>query len=105
MMDACGRSQLFRIEGFRHVVVCSGAQAFYDILSSPFGREQYDVGRRKTLRLAYLLADLDAVHIRHHPVQDDQLRRVLALNRLPRVAAVGGGRNVIPPSQEGCFEK
>ena len=79
--------QLAGVEGLGHIVI--GAQLQADDLVHVVGAGGED-DDGDVARLAQLAADLEAVHLRHHDVEDDQVGLV-GLDLLQRLTAVIGG--------------
>src|SRR5258707_794449 len=71
--------QFIGVERLGDVVVGARFHALDKIFSLTLGRKEKNVDVRGTASLAHLAANLDAIHLRHHPVENGQPRRVLLL--------------------------
>src|SRR5882724_8154047 len=85
------------IEGFGEIVIGARLETPDQILFRVFsGREKYVlVGSLVTL--SNLAAQLQAIDRRHHPIENQQLRRGLLLKNVPGSCAVFRNRNQVPP--------
>ncbi len=95
--------ELGRMEWLSNVVVRSGVHARdHRIRIGVSGQKKnIDVRAAGTANLA---ADLEAVHDRHHPVQNGYLRPIIRLQDLPGLAAIRHYRHLIAACLEACFE-
>ncbi len=101
--------ELVGVEGLGDVVVGAGLQAFDEILPVAARGQQQQVGIALAIRdpgvLADQPADLGAAQAGHHPVEDGELRRMVAAQDLPGGGAVAHRDHVVTPLTQGRFEE
>jgi len=88
--------QFLEVEGLGNIVVSTGLQACNDVFLSVFDGEHDDIGGWGTGRSANLPANHYAVHSRHQPVKDNQLRSIFRLKQLPCLATIAGNPTWYP---------
>ena len=88
---AHARDELARVERLRHVVVGADLEAD-DLVDVLVARGQHQ--HRQVAGLPDALADLDAVDVGQHQVEDDE-RRLLRLDELQRLGAARGRADVV----------
>src|SRR5208337_1236267 len=75
--------QFSRLERLGDVIVCPSLHGSDEVFASRLRSENQDIGIRKALTGADAPAHLDAVHTRHHPIEDRQPRAVFVLQSAP----------------------
>ena len=95
--------ELGRVEWLSNVVVRTGVHARDDRIRVGVSgqKKNIDVGAAGTANLA---TDLEAVHDRHHPVQNGYLRTIIRLEDLPGLAAIRHDRHLVAACLEACLE-
>ena len=79
------------VEGLDHVIVCAQLKAQHLVEGLALGRQHHDRG---IAQLADAAADLEAVHLGHHHIQQHHIRLEL-VEFLKALFAVVGGRDLI----------
>ena len=81
----------------RHVVIRACVHAIHQVLGIGTGGEQENINIRFAVVSADAAADFDAVHARHHPVENGQPRCVGRLKDRESGHAVGDGNDLESP--------
>ncbi len=92
--------ELAHVDGLGQVVVGAGLEGLDDVGLALLRRQQQDVAVLALRGRAQAPADLDAVEAGHHPVEQHQPRRVVALKDRPGLLPVGHDGRVVPPTLE-----
>ncbi len=98
-------SQLLAIQWLRKILVGARSHTLQQVLLAP-KRRQEDEERVAPGRIkpADPAAELDPVHIRHHPVADDDLDPWGALEDVPGLSAVFRHQTLVPEPLDGLSE-
>ena len=78
-----------KVDRFRHIVVCTQRQRCHGVGALPVCGHHDDGQGRGRMRLADGLQHLDAVHVGHHDVEQDQVERLLRDQLQSRTPARG----------------
>jgi hypothetical protein len=85
------------------VLVAAGLEARHDVLGIRLGRDEDDRREGQRCVRTEAPANLESVHLRHHDVQEDQVRLHL-LSGSERGLAVGGGHDVVSVGGEARLQ-
>src|SRR5439155_263902 len=96
--------ELLMVERLGDVVVRAGLQTGDDVLLAAARGQKDDVQGPLVGAFADAAADLHAVDLRHHPVEDRQPRSVRRAEPFPGFRAVARGRDFIAPLEERGLE-
>src|SRR5580765_5962972 len=96
-------AKLLPLERLDDVVVGAGAQAGHDVLGPGLRGDEDEIRLGLAAQGADPRAELEAVHARHRPVEDRELRRILALEHLPRLLAARGRHDLVAPARQRRF--
>lgn len=88
------------VEGLCEIVVGAGVHALDEVVFEALRGEQDDVDIPVTADLPDVLADFGAGETGHHPVQNGQLRGIVAFEDVPGLSAVGRGDGFVAPLLE-----
>src|SRR2546426_1825770 len=102
--DLHAGSQLFVVERLGDVVVRARLQAGDHVLLPAARGQEDDVQRTRARASPRAAADLHAIDLRHHPVEDGEPRGLRRRERLPGLGAVAGGRDLVAPLAERGLE-
>ena len=87
------------VHGLGEVLVSSGVEPGHDVLGVRLGGDHDDGHEGQREVGLELTADLDAIHLGHHDVEQDQVRELLA-GHGQRLLPVGGRDDVVALSRE-----
>jgi len=86
------------IEGLGDVVVSASLETGDDVVFAIECSKQDDIELHLSQHGPGSTADLDAIHFRHHPVENSELRRRASPEDLPGLRTVFGDRHFVPPA-------
>jgi hypothetical protein len=67
------RLQLLAVQRFSEVLIRTGLQSFQEVLPASKRRKEDEKGMDFAVEPPHLFAELKPVHVRHHPIADDDL--------------------------------
>ncbi len=94
------RLQFAAVERLDEIVVGSAVEPGHEIFRPVLGGQQDEIRGFLPVQPADAAADFDAVDVRHHPVEDGDLRGVVPLENVPRRRAVDRDHDLVAPRRQ-----
>src|SRR5271157_2655773 len=99
------RAQFAGIKRFGNVVVSPGLEPPDNVFKSPPSRNKDDIGPRIRHRGAHPAADVQAVDLRHHPIQHGDLGPLRPLQDTQGLPPIHSDQNLKSPTLQGRLDQ